>query len=117
LKIRIKTHKFEKFYSEIRFKQKEFLIILHQDVKIRRKNLDWFQLQGLSAKLALLSHTTEIICQVIKSFMESELERCCGKRYEFGIVQADSGGCNRLARQAGDNKFRSGITGYKPCLH
>ncbi len=56
--------------------------MLRKDIKIRRQNLDWFESQGLSAKLALLSHTTEIIRLVVNSLMESEVERRCGKRYE-----------------------------------
>ena len=81
--------------------------MLRKDIKIRRQNLDWFESQGLSAKLALLSHTTEIIRLVVNSLMESEVDRRCGKRYERpkGIKRRNSRwGYNPGSIRIGDEK-------------
>ena len=81
--------------------------MLHKDIKIGRQNLEWFQSQKSGTKLALLSHTIDIMRLVLNSFMESGAEAYCGKRYKHvkkGSRRYGRWGFNPGSVKIGDEK-------------
>lgn len=86
--------------------------MLRKDIKIERQNLEWFQSQEREVKIALMSHTIEMMRIVINSFFETGVEKLCGKKYARGAEdsdQFDRWGYNPGSVRIGDEKVRVSV--------